>query len=112
VPCSPDEAHNQLRNLEGLEGALARPLWRAHYERADVAMQAAVLAHGIAEGQLFIDGNKRTALGAMRLFLLANGHALSASQTDRASWILELAGGLSEEGLAERIRGALIVDKR
>ncbi len=49
-------AADHLRNRDGLEGALARPITYAHYENADLALQAAVLAHGIAEGQLFIDG--------------------------------------------------------
>jgi len=44
--CSVDQAADQLRDLAGLEGALARPATHAHYEDADVAMQAAILAHG------------------------------------------------------------------
>jgi death-on-curing protein len=55
-----------------LAGAIARPGTYAHYENADLALQA-VLAHGIAEGQHFIDGNKRTALVAMLTFLEING---------------------------------------
>jgi hypothetical protein len=39
------EAGNQLRDRSGLEGALARPRAYAHYEDADLALQAAVLAH-------------------------------------------------------------------
>ena len=39
---------------------MARPATYAHYEKADLALQAAVLAHGLAEGQLFIEGNKRS----------------------------------------------------
>ena len=54
MPCSVDEARDQLRNGEGLEAALARPLSHAHYGNADLALQAVVLAHGIAEGQPFI----------------------------------------------------------
>jgi hypothetical protein len=38
------EARDQLRNREGLEGALARPVTYAHYQDADLALQAAVLA--------------------------------------------------------------------
>jgi death-on-curing family protein len=62
------EAADHLRNRDGLESTLARPATYAHYEDADLALQAAVLAHGIAESQLFIDGNKRTALVAMLTF--------------------------------------------
>ena len=107
MPCSVDEARDQLRNAEGLEGALARPLSHAHYGNADLALQAAVLAHGIAEGQMFIDGNKRTALAALLLFLLANGFDVVATQSERASWILDLSGTLTVEGLAEKLRAGL-----
>ena len=40
------EAGDQLRNRSGLESALARPRSYAHYEDADLARQAAMLAHG------------------------------------------------------------------
>ena len=58
-----------LRSRSALEGALARPASYAHYQNADLALQAAVLAHGIAESQAFLDGNKRLALVAMLTFL-------------------------------------------
>jgi death-on-curing protein len=80
-----------LRDHAGLEAAIARPQAYAHYEAADLALQAAALAHGIAESQLFIDGNKRVALAAMHTFLLINGLQLHASQEERARWILDLA---------------------
>ncbi len=51
----------------------------AQYADADLALQAAVLVHAIAEGQAFVDGNKRTALIAMDAFLEANGYALDVS---------------------------------
>lgn len=38
-----------LRARSALEGALARPATYAHYQDADLALQAAVLAHGIAK---------------------------------------------------------------
>ncbi len=39
-----------LRTRSTLDGALARPASFAHYQGADLRLQAAVLAHGIAEG--------------------------------------------------------------
>ena len=71
-------------------------------------MQAAVLAHGIAEGQYFIDGNKRVALEAMRLFLLFNGYDITASQSERAAWIIDLSEDGTAEELAARIRATLV----
>src|SRR6266508_3191042 len=38
-------ASDQLRDPAGLESALARPAMYAHYQEADLAMQAAILAH-------------------------------------------------------------------
>ena len=102
------QAADQLRDRAGLEGALARPSTHAHYEDADLATQAAVLAHGIAEGQHFIDGNKRTALVAMRTFLAINGFDVTASQAERAGWVLGLSAGLSVAALAEQLRGRMV----
>ena len=56
-----EQAADHLRSQEAVEGALGRPASYAHYEQADLALQAAVLAHGIAETQSFVDWNKRTA---------------------------------------------------
>lgn len=67
------QAEGHLRSRSGLESALARPETHAHYGGADLALQAAVLAHGIAESQSFIDGNKRLALAAMLTLLEVNG---------------------------------------
>lgn len=47
------QAADQLRSPEALEGALGRPASYAHYAQADLPLQAAVLAHGIAETQSF-----------------------------------------------------------
>ncbi len=102
--CTERQAADQLRSREGLESALARPQFYAHYESADVSMQAAVLAEGIAETQPFIEGNKRTALAALALFLDMNGFALAASQQERVEWMLSLAEGAAAEALADRIR--------
>lgn len=87
------EAADQLRNRAGLESAITRPETYAHYQDADLALQAAVLAHGIAEGQQFIDGNKRTALIAMLVFLEINGRRVEATDPELADWILSFSGG-------------------
>lgn len=50
IGASSTEAADQLHNREGLEGALARPAAYAHYENADLAQQAAALAHGNRRG--------------------------------------------------------------
>ena len=102
------EARDQLRSPESLEGALARPLNYAHYQSADLAMQAAVLADGIAETQTFVEGNKRTALASMLTFMAINGFELSASQEELAEWIIRLSAKLEADGPAQLIRGRLV----
>ena len=101
------QAGDQLRDRAGLEGALGRPRSYAHYEDADVALQAAVLAHGIAESQTFIDGNKRLALVAMLTFLDVNGFRVEASDPELAGWIISLSAGTTAAQLAQMIRDRL-----
>lgn len=59
------EAHDGqvgLRNETGLESALAQPQHVFSYADRDLADLAATYAFHLAENQLFIDGNKRTAV--------------------------------------------------
>lgn len=105
---SDEQAEDHLRNKDGLLSVLARPRQYAYYEDADLALQGAVISHGIAEGQLFVDGNKRTAAMCLAIFLKLNGFALNASKSEIADWILDLSRGETAEDLAERVRGALV----
>jgi len=91
----------------GLESALGRPRAYAHYEEADLALQAAVLAHGIAESQTFIDGNKRLALVAMLTFLEINGYRVEAPDSELAAWILSLSAGATPAQLGKILRDRL-----
>jgi prophage maintenance system killer protein len=71
-------ARDQLRDFSGLESALAASY--APYDRADLTVRAAALAHGLADGQLFIEGNKRVPLAALHTLLLVNGLPAIASE--------------------------------
>jgi len=102
-----EQAADQLRDRAGLESALGRPRNYAHYQGADLALQAAALAHGIAESQTFIDGNKRLALVAMLTFLEVNGYAVDATDPELADWIIGLSAGTTPEELADLIRSRL-----
>jgi death on curing protein len=104
---STDQAEDQLRNRPGLESALVRPRAYAHYQNADLALQAAVLAHGIAECQAFIDGNKRLAFVAMLTFLELNGYKVNASDAEMAAWIIDLSAESTPEQLATILRTRL-----
>jgi death-on-curing protein len=107
--CSIEQARYQLRGggRDGLAGALGRPAHYAHYADSDLAHQAAVLAHGVAEGQHFVEGNKRTALIALDVFLRANGYRLAATPQQRAQWMIDLSRGLAVDDLAARVRAAI-----
>ena len=98
------QAADQLRDPAGLESALGRPRNYALYEDADLALQAAALAHGIAESQTFIDGNKRLALIALLTFLQVNGFEVEASDRELAAWIIGLSAGTPPVELAELVR--------
>ncbi len=108
------EAGDRLRSPDGLASALARPGWAARYGGADIAHQAALLAHGIAEGQHFLEGNKRTALVCLTAFLALNGYRLTAPQAERFRWMVDLSGAGHPDTLggefAGRIRADLVRD--
>ncbi|MEJ7901982.1 MAG: type II toxin-antitoxin system death-on-curing family toxin [Thermomicrobiales bacterium] len=82
-----------LRSLDLLESAAMKPQAAAYYANADIAEQAALLATGISQNQPFLDGNKRTAYAAMRVFLTINHVRIDAP-------VLEIARQL--EAVAER----------
>jgi death-on-curing family protein len=95
----------------GVLGALMLGRLQAHidYSDSDLATLAAVLAHGIAEGQHFLDGNKRTAFAATVGFLALNGSDLNAPDDALAQWIIELSAGPTVADLAVHIRNCLTV---
>lgn len=102
-----ETARRRLRDPGALASALARPLHHAAYQGADIATQAATLAHGIAQSQSFIDGNKRTALIAMATFLGLNGWVLRATDDDLAAHVIAFAAGADPGDLAAAVRGSL-----
>ena len=105
---SVEQAVARLRNRPGLEGAVMRPRQHALYAGADLALQAAVLARGIAEGQPFIDGNKRTTLVSLYAFLELNGCRLALAEDRLATLILDLSRGLTADELADRLRRCVV----
>ena len=97
-----------VRDSGMLESALARPINAWAYGADDPAALAAAYAFGIARNHPFVDGNKRTAWVAARLFLALNGCELQFDATDAVRTMLALAAGeLSEEELADWFRERL-----
>ena len=90
------EGRQSLLVDEGkLESALMRPQMAGHYEGADLARQTALLVSGIALAHAFVDGNKRTALLAGRMFLRLNSYTLERAPLEFAEAILALVNHTS-----------------
>lgn len=94
-----------VRDAGLLESALARPQNQYHYGETDLAAVAAAYAFGIARNHPFIDGNKRTAWVAARLFLRLNEVALEFDKAEATVMMQQLAAGeLEEETVAAWFR--------
>jgi len=90
-----------IRDRGLLESALARPINKFSYGETRVAALAAAYGFGIARNHPFIDGNKRTALASIIVFLGLNGIDLDAPQEAATAMILSLAAAeITEDVLA------------
>jgi death on curing protein len=74
---------------------------------------AVALMAGIARAHAFEQGNKRTAFGALRLFLRANGY--DSAFDDTIGWAEEIIALVerraSEEDFVPRVRPFVVVDE-
>lgn len=67
--------------------------------------KAAQLCYGIANNHPFIDGNKRTALHSMYVYLIINGYDITASQQEVENLIINVAAGnMTNVELAQWLR--------
>lgn len=67
--------------------------------------KAAQLCYGIANNHPFTDGNKRTALHSMYVYLIINGFDIPASQQEVENLIINVAAGnMTNTELAEWLR--------
>ncbi|WP_353887057.1 type II toxin-antitoxin system death-on-curing family toxin [uncultured Dermacoccus sp.] len=71
-----------------------------------ILMKTAALVHSLAKNRALVDGNKRTALGALWLFLALKGTHLVGSNDERYEFMVDVAAGnLDDVGvIAERLR--------
>lgn len=98
-----------IRDRGLLESALARPLNKLAYGESGIATLAAAYGFGIARNHPFIDGNKRTALASMIVFLGLNGLDLDAPREEATAMILSLAAGeITEDLLAQWLADRVI----
>ncbi len=94
-----------IRDAGLFESAWARPQNLALYGQPDAADLAAAYGFGIARNHPFVDGNKRTSLVAVELFLVLNGFDLGASDADCVITMLGVAAGqMNEASIAQWLR--------
>jgi death-on-curing protein len=58
-----------------------------------LADKAAALLHGIARNHALVDGNKRLAWAAARVFLLMNGYSINYTIDDAEATVVGVARG-------------------
>ena len=95
----------EYRNLEGvrdiklLESAISNPFQSMFGEDLykSIEAKAARLAFGIINNHPFVDGNKRTGLHCMLVFLLLNEYDIEYTQEE----IEELAVGIAEKTIVD-----------
>lgn len=87
-----------LRDAGLLKSTLARPQTLQVYEASsDLPSFAAAYGYGLTRNDPFVDGNRRTALVVVELFLALNGLRLAVDDEACVLVILEVAAGSRSE---------------
>lgn len=95
-----------VRDQNLLEFSIVKPRISAFGEEVypTLFLKLAALLHAIIRNHAFVDGNKRTAFGAMHLMLLKNGYDLTSSTDQEVQMCLDAATGkLTVEEIANWI---------
>jgi len=89
------DGHTFVRDLNLLNSAVERPKLVLFGEAQFPTLidKAASLLHSLAYHHLFVDGNKRTAVYSLVLFLEKNGYQLNWDEDAAQSFILDVAQG-------------------
>jgi death-on-curing protein len=96
-----------IRDHGLLESAVTMPAasFGGEYLHRDVPEMAAAYLFHICRAHAFVDGNKRTALAASEVFLIANGWRLSASDDALVTLTLAVASrGASKDEVVSFFR--------
>ncbi len=98
-----------IRDEGLLESAINRPVNLAGYGQPAAADLAAAYAFGIARNHPFVDGNKRTAWVAARLFLMVNAVEIAFDKAEATVMMQQLAAGdLSEDEVTRWFRDHIV----
>ncbi len=89
------EGHTMVRDTHLLSSAVRRPSISLFGQTPfpTVLDKGAALLHSLAYHHLFMDGNKRTAVRAVTVFLELNGYAVTWDYATEYPFILEVAQG-------------------
>lgn len=104
-----------VRDLGLLESAVVRPqaVFEGQELYADLFVKAAALMESLAKNHAFVDGNKRTAITAVSLFLQRNGWLVETDNPELERFTLQVTNGkLPLDTIADwfRANGATAVD--
>ena len=97
----------QFRDLGLIESAVARPRVTIFGEDAypSFELKVASLLHSVVRNHALVDGNKRLAWSAARIFCLMNDRDLSMSIDEAESMIVDAAAGKLDVADLARIIG-------
>lgn len=80
-----------------LDSALAQPKFAMQFSQASIYDLAAAYGYHICKNHAFLDGNKRTAVATMMVFLEINGYRLHASKDQIIAMILSVASNETDK---------------
>jgi death-on-curing protein len=95
-----------VRDIGLLDSAVMRARSSAFGEDAypTLALKAAALLHSIAGNHALVDGNKRLAWAATRVFLGLNGVEPTLTPDEKFNLVMDVAKGILDlEAIAERL---------
>ena len=94
-----------VRDAATLESATMHPCSVWLYGQGDLFDIAAAYAFHLAEAQAFVDGNKRTGMGAALVFLEGNGFRVPAATEELYQAMIAIAERrMDKAGLADILR--------
>jgi death-on-curing protein len=98
-----------IRDEGAFESALVAVDNRVAYEQADVLACAATYAYHLTMAHAFVDGNKRVAAAAMRVFLLVNEVEIVATEDALYGLFIAIASGeMRCDGVEEWLRARVV----
>lgn len=85
----------QIRDIGLLESAAARPMTIVFGDLAypNFELQAAALIHSLARNHPLVDGNKRLAWSATRVFFILNNRDLRYTVDEAEKFVIDVAKG-------------------